>query len=68
MNPIEHLWDHLKKKLKEYDHPPGGILELWERAEKEWEKITSEVCQNLIQSMPRRVAAVVKAKGSYTKY
>ena len=68
MNPIEHLWDHLKKKLKEYDHPPGGVLELWERAEKEWEKITPEVCQNLIQSMPRRVAAVVKAKGSYTKY
>src|SRR5579859_6272649 len=29
--PIEHLWSHLKKKLKEYDHPAGGILELWER-------------------------------------
>ena len=27
-----------------------------------------EVCQNLIESMPRRVAAVVKAKGGHTKY
>ena len=68
INPIEHLWDHLKKKLKEYPHPPEGILELWERVEKEWEKILKEVCQNLIESMPRRVAAVLKAKGSYTKY
>ena len=68
MNPIEHLWDHLKKRLKEYSHPPGGILELWERVEKEWEKIPKEVCQNLIESMPRRVAAVIKAKGGYTKY
>jgi hypothetical protein len=68
MNPIEHLWEHLKRKLKEYPNPPGGIWELWERAEKEWEKIEPEVCQNLIESMPRRVAALVKAKGGYTKY
>ena len=66
--PIEHLWSHLKKRLKEYDHPPSGILELWERVEKEWNKIQPEVVQNLIESMPRRVAAVVRAKGGYIKY
>ena len=33
--PIEHLWNHLKRKLKEYEHPPNGVLELWERVEKE---------------------------------
>ena len=68
MNPIEHLWDHQKKRLSEYPHPPGGMLELWERVEKEWEKIPKEVCQNLIESMPRRIAAVLRAKGAYTKY
>jgi hypothetical protein len=41
---------------------------LWERVEKEWNKIDVEVCQNLIESMPRRIAAVLKAKGGYTKY
>ena len=55
-------------QLKEYDHPPGGILELWERVEKDWNKIKPEVVQNLIQSMPRRVSAVMRAKGGYTKY
>jgi len=68
LNPIEHLWDHLKRKLGKYERAPGGILELWERVQVEWEKIESEVCQNLIESMPRRVAAVVKAKGGHTKY
>jgi transposase len=68
LNPIEHLWSHLKKKLGEYEVPPKGIEELWERVQQEWEKIPAEVCQNLIESMPRRVAAVLKAKGGYTKY
>ena len=68
LNPIEHLWDHLKRKLEEYERPPVGILELWERIQVEWDKIEPEVCQNLIESMPRRVAAVIKAKGGHTKY
>jgi hypothetical protein len=68
LNPIEHLWTHLKVKLGEYERPPAGILELWERVQVEWDKIEPEVCQNLIESMPSRVAAVLKAKGGYTKY
>ena len=68
LNPIDHLWTHLKKKLAEYEEPPKGILELWNRAEGEWNKIEKEVCQNLIESMPRRIEAVLSAKGGYTKY
>ena len=43
-------------------------FELWERVQKEWEAIPAYVCQNLISSMPRRVHAVLQAKGGYTKY
>ena len=68
LNPIEHLWVHLKRRLADYPEPPKGITELWERSQAEWEKIGEEVCQNLIESMPRRVEAVMKAKGGYTKY
>ena len=68
LNPIEHLWNHLKRKLAEYPEPPQGITELWERVEKEWEAIDKAVCQNLIESMPRRVQEVLKANGGYTKY
>ena len=33
-----------------------------------WKKIPAEKCQKLIESMPRRIEAVIKAKGGYTKY
>ena len=68
LNPIGHLWEHIKRRLAEYETPPSGILELWDRVEVEWDKIAPEVCQNLIESMPRRVEAVLKAKGGHTKY
>jgi len=68
LNPIEHLCNHLKRKLGEYEIPPKSIQELWERVQMEWNDIPASVCQNLIESMPRRVEAVLKAKGGYTKY
>ena len=34
----------------------------------EWDKIGADTCQKLIESMPRRFDAVIRAKGSYTKY
>jgi hypothetical protein len=55
LNPIEHCWVYLKRKLEEY-------------SESEWNKIPPEVCQGLIESMPRRIEAVIKAKGGNTKY
>jgi transposase len=68
LNPIEHLWDLLKRKLAGYERAPNGMLELWERVQAEWNKITKEQCMHLIESMPRRVEAVLKAKGGYTTY
>ena len=49
LNPIEHLWHHLKTRLGDYDRPPSGIAELWERVEKEWNEIPASICQNLIK-------------------
>lgn len=68
LNPIEHLWVHLKARLGDYENSPSSIAELWERVQKVWNEIPASVCQNLIESMPRRVEAVLKAKGGYTKY
>ena len=68
LNPIEHLWAHLKRQLNTYESPSKGMLELWERVEDEWNKIDSEVCMRLIESMLMRISALLKAKGSWTKY
>lgn len=68
LNPIEHLWTTLKWKLNEYDNPPSGVWELWDRVVEKWGEITEEDCQRLIRSMPRRLKAVVSAHGGHTKY
>lgn len=68
LNPIEHLWGLVKQRIHSYSTPPSGVFELWERTAAEWNRITAEDCQALIESMPRRLAAVIKAKGGHTKY
>ena len=70
LNPIENLWEELKKVLRKYPKPPKGVHELWDRVVEEWNKnkIPPKICQNLIESMPRRIEAVIKAKGGHTKY
>ena len=68
LNPIEHLWFHLKQKLNEYKTQPTSIHELLQPAEKERNTIPVQVYVNLIENMPRRVDEVLKAKGKHTKY
>jgi transposase len=68
LNPIEHLWAKVKRDLNGYDTPPSGILDLWGRVQEVWNRIKPEECLNLIDSMPRRIQAVIKAKGKWTKY
>lgn len=69
MNPIENLWFILKCKLAAYDRAPKNLDELYARVKKVWRTmITPELCVKLIESMPRRIEAVIKAKGGQTKY
>jgi transposase len=68
LNPIEHLWEHLKRQLNARKEPIKGVFDLWDKAAEEWNKIDPEVCQNLIESIPRRLEAVIRAKGGHTKY
>ncbi len=68
LNPIEHLWSEVKRKLNQYEVPPKGVLELWERIQKIWNEISLDSIKNLYNSMPRRIEAVIEAKGKWTKY
>jgi hypothetical protein len=68
LNPIEHLWGYLKRQLSNYEEVPSSMEELWQRVQREWDKIPVEECVRLIESMPRRIAGVLEAKGGYTKY
>src|SRR5882724_5781155 len=65
INPIEYLWVHLKRAMLHYPTPPKGVHELWDRVVEEWNKIPPETCQKLIESMPRRIQTVIRARGAY---
>ena len=68
LNPIEHTWNHLKRCLSAYESAPTGVHQLWERVVEQWGEIDEEQCQKWIESMPRRIEAVINAEGGHTKY
>ncbi|KAJ1299603.1 hypothetical protein OPQ81_012023 [Rhizoctonia solani] len=68
LNPIENLWAELKRRLGEYENPPAGILELWERVQVVWNGLEQDYCQKLIDSMPRHMALVLENKGKAIPY
>ena len=65
LNPIEHVWDILGMKME--DKKPKFLKELEERLRRVGQKPPIEI-QKLIGSTPRRVAAVIAAKGGHTKF
>lgn len=66
LNPIEHLWEILFRKVQGLK--PGNANELWDVLVSSWNDISPDVVQTLVESMPRRLAAVLKANGGHTKY
>lgn len=68
LNPIEHLWDALKKKIRCRTPPPVNHYQLVNAAIAEWENIPQDVIENLIASMPRRMNAVIQSRGGHTRY
>lgn len=76
LNPIKHVWKKLKE-LVYIRHP--DILSLpkdteatkeaiFEAIKEAWEAIPDEFFKALVDSMPRRVQAVIDANGWQTKY
>ncbi|KAG1035251.1 hypothetical protein G6F43_013266 [Rhizopus delemar] len=68
LNPIEHLWRHLKHKLHSYNNRAVNVDELWQRVCKEWVSFTPGDVESYYRSMPKRIKAVIKAGGGSIKY
>ena len=68
MNPIEHVWGYLKNKLSLIKNKPSTVNELKIKIQEIWENIPVEYIRELYNSMPRRIQALLKAKGGHAKY
>ncbi|GFW84857.1 transposable element Tc3 transposase [Trichonephila clavipes] len=54
LNPIEHVWDMLSRRIAARQPPPTCLLELRRTLLDEWCNIPQDHIDNLILSMPRR--------------
>lgn len=68
MNPIENIWSVLKAEIAKQtitnkQQLLENVISVWARDDK-----ISSKCETLVHSMPSRVEALIKAKGSFTKY
>jgi DDE superfamily endonuclease len=66
MNPIEHLWPVVARALQGRTFSSRDAL--WTAIEAEFQAISPAFIQNLYSSIPRRLFAVIGAKGGHTKY
>lgn len=69
LNPIEHLWDILGRRLSSaYEFPPATLHQLQNRLIEQWDLINTEEIDKLILSMPNRLSECVTKKGGHTHY
>ena len=68
LNPIEHLWDELEHRLRARPNRPTSVRNLTNALLAEWKQGPTAMFQHLVESLPRRVEAVIAAKGGPTPY
>jgi len=60
--------DVVERELRTLDVHPTNLHQLQDAILSIWANISKECFQHLVESMPRRVKAVLKAKGGQTQY
>lgn len=66
LNPIEHLWEELDRAIRE--KKCSNKANFFATLKECWENIPIERLITLVDSMPRRCAAVIATKGYPTRY
>ncbi|GFY18648.1 transposable element Tc1 transposase [Trichonephila clavipes] len=68
ISPIEHVWDYDGRCLARDPRPAASKHELLLRMQAKWSSLLQADIQNVFDSMPRRIAALIAARGGCTKY
>jgi hypothetical protein len=68
LNPIEHIWDELDRRLRARANAPATRNELFIALQAEWAAIPQQTISHIIASMPRRCRTTIAARGGHTRY
>jgi transposase len=66
MNPVEHAWDELNRRVRQYDI--NNVNDLERALIAEWNAIPQTCFETLCNSMRRRCQACIDAAGGHTRY
>lgn len=66
MNPIEHLWDEIERRMKK--EQPKNVQQLRECLSRVWKGVEKEVLKKLVDSVPNRLNECIRVKGYPTRY
>ena len=67
-NPIEHLWDEFERRLRVRPNRPTSVPDLTNALVDEWKQVPEAMFQHLVESLIRRLEAVIAAKLGPTPY
>lgn len=68
MNPIEHAWDMLGRRVRENHAPPANLQQLLVLLQQEWQAIPQANLANIVHSMRDRCNECRQNRGGYTHY
>ncbi|GFS79197.1 transposable element Tcb1 transposase [Trichonephila clavipes] len=68
LNPIEHVWDFLGRRLAARTLPPLTIRELRLALQAEWAAMPQQLIDTLILSMGRRCETCLAVRGDHIPY
>lgn len=68
MNAMEHVWDYLKEEIKNTEVRPETLRDLKKAVLEEWDRMSQDFVDTLIQSMPKRVTTLTRPAGGNTRY
>jgi transposase len=68
LNPTEHIWDMLGRRIHARDSPVQSIRQLEAALHREWQQLSQQDIRCLTGGMRCRVEAVIQARGGYTRY
>ena len=66
VNPIKNVWDYIEANIA--DIHIRNVDELYEAIKKVWLDVSGDYIKKLIDSMKRRIHAIIKARSGSTRY
>jgi transposase len=66
MNPIEHVWDYMKQKIRARNL--HNVHDLRDAITQEWDRLPARFLNRLVASMRKRCTELIRVNGGHTHY